>query len=217
MSWCSRILGGRSAWPGARFLPYARTVATVSAMYRLWRLLLLLGSVGLLASCTADVDVYSAQVSRDDSRLRLTLQTCNPTSVAARVVDVGHRVEVAVSASPTRLLGGPDCEHLVIVALPEALAGRDIFDRSSRRLVPVELSTQRWPYDRERFTLVDYEAALAAMVACVQARDPLIDAAVVDDLDWPTFDWSKPRDERGNMSAPAVSECRSEHLEPLRG
>ncbi|MCY4369693.1 MAG: hypothetical protein OXF41_09815 [bacterium] len=163
------------------------------------------------------MDVYSAQVSRDDSRLRLTLQTCNPTSVATRVVDVGHRVEVAVSASPTRLLGGPECQHLVVVALPEALAGRDVFDRSSRRLVPVELSSQRWPYDRERFTLADYVAALAAMVACLEARDPLIDATIVDDLDWPTFDWQKPRDERGNMSAPAVSECRSEHLGPLRG
>lgn len=185
--------------------------------YWLWRLVLVLALMGLLVFFPTNVDVHSAEVSRDDMRLRLFLGTCNPTWVYKRAVDVGHRVEVAVFASPNRLLGGPDCAQLDIVALPEPLAGRDVFDRSSRRLVPVELSSQRRPFDRERFSLVDYEAALAAMVACVEARDPLIDAAIVDSLDWPTFEWHKPRDERGNMSAPVVSECRSEHLEPLRG
>lgn len=131
-----------------------------------------------------------------------------------RVVDVGHRIEVAVSATPAGLLGGPECQHQVIVALPTPLAGRDVFDRSSRSVVKVGLSPISWPYDRERFTVVDYEAALAAMVACLEAGDPLIDAEVVDDLDWPTYDWHKPRHERGNMSAPAVSECFDEHPEP---
>jgi len=184
---------------------------------RLWRRVWLLGLVGLLAGCSAEVDVYSAAVSLDDLRLRLTLQTCNPTWVDTRVVDVGRRVEVSVSAKPAGLLGGDDCQHSVIVALPVPLAGRDVFDRSSRSVVPVGLSRQPWPYDRERFTLVEYEEALAAMVACLEAGDPLIDAEIVDDLDWPTYDWHKPRDERGNMSAPAVSECFDEHLEPLRG
>ena len=65
--------------------------------------------------------------------------------------------------------------------------------------------------------MADYEAALAAMVTCLEARDPGIRAGIVDDLDWPTYEWHKERDERGNMSAPAVGECSREHLDPLRG
>ncbi len=174
-----------------------------------------LASMILLGSCTTSVEVYSAEVSRDDLRLRLTLQTCKPSSVSATVKDVVSHIEVAATASPARLLGGPDCQHLVIVALPEPLAGRDVFDISTRRAVPVSQSSW-WPYDRERFTMADYETALAAMVACLEARDPEMQAAIVDDLDWPTYEWHKERDERGNMSAPAVGEWASEHLEPLR-
>lgn len=188
-------------------------------MSRLRRLVLLLGSVGLLAGCSAEVDVDSATVSQDDLRLRLTLQTCNPTWVDTRVVDVGHRIEVSVSAKPAGLLGGDDCLHSVIVALPAPLAGRDVFDTSSRSrgLVPVELSSQPWPYDRERFTMADYEAALAAMVACLEAGDPLIDAEIVDDLDWPAYDWHIRRDDRGNFPSLPLFECIDEHLAPLGG
>jgi hypothetical protein len=162
------------------------------------------------------VEVYSAEVSRDDRRLRLELATCNPSSVSATVSDVGWRVEVTVTASPAGLWGGNDCLHLVIVALPKQLDGRDVFDTSTRRVVPVSPSSWPWPYDRERFTMADYETALAAMVACLEALDPEIQAAIVDDLDWPTYDWHKEPDEQGNMSAPAVGECDHEHLEPLR-
>ena len=65
--------------------------------------------------------------------------------------------------------------------------------------------------------MADYEAALVAMVACVEARDPLIELEIVDYLHWPSYDWHEPRDERGNMSALAVFECEDEHLGPLRG
>ena len=178
---------------------------------------LLLVSVALLASCATSVEVYSAEVSQDDSRLRLTLQTCNPSSVATTVKDVGHRVELAVTASPARLLGGADCQHITIVTLPAPLSGRALFDRTTRELIPVSPSSRAWPYDRDRFSPADYEAALAQMVACLESRDPGIQAAIVDDLDWPAYEWHKERDERGNMSAPAVGECSREHLEPLRG
>ena len=178
---------------------------------------LLLAPVLLLASCATNVAVYSADVSLDDMRLRLTLQTCNPSSVSIYVTDVGHRVELAVAAHPARLLGGPDCQHLAIVALPEPLGGRDVFDRSARNVVPVSLSSWDWPYDQDRFTMADYETALAAMVACLESRDPAIQAAIADGLDWPTYEWHKERDERGNMSAPAVGGCRRDHLDPLRG
>ena len=171
----------------------------------------------LLASCAANVAVYSAEVSMDDLKLGLTLQTCNPSSLTIDVEDTAHRVELAVSAYPSRWLGGPDCQHIAIVALPEPLRGRDVFDRSARTLVPVSPSSRPWPYDRDRFTPADYEAALAATVACLETRDPAIRAAVVDDVDWPTYEWHKERDERGNMSAPVVSECHREHLDPLGG
>ena len=183
-----------------------------------WRRpVLLLASVVLLASCATSVSVDSAEVSQDDLRLRLTLNVCNPSSVRTTVKDVGHRVELAVTASPARLLGGPDCQHLAIVALPAALGSRDVVDRSTREAIPVSPSGRPWPYDRDRFSPADYAAALAEMVACLESRDPEIEAATVDDLDWPTYEWHKERDERGNMSAPAVSECSREHLEPLRG
>ncbi len=194
---------------------YGRS-ATVRAMHYSWRLVLLLASMILLGSCMTSVEVYSTEVSRDDLRLKLTLQTCNPSSVSAAVKDVGWRVEVAVAASPVGLLGGDDCQHQVIVALPEPLAGRDVFDISTRRAVPVSQSSW-WPYDRERFTMADYETALTAMVACLEALDPEIQAAIVDDLDWPTYEWHKEPDERGNTPTPAVAECYREHLEPLSG
>lgn len=171
-----------------------------------------------LASCITDVEVYSAEVSRDDLRLRLTLQMCDPSSWWIEVRDVGHRVEVAAGTDPPRrYLGGPDCQHIAIVALAKPLRGREVFDRSFRRQVPVSRSFLPWPYDRERFTPADYASALAAMVACLEARDPEIEASIVEGLDWPTYEWRKERSGRGNMSAPAVDECAREHLDPLRG
>ena len=84
-------------------------------------------------------------------------------------------------------------------------------------MITVSPSGWPWPYDRDRFSPADYATALAEMVACLESRDPEIQAAIVDDLDWPTYEWHKERDERGNRSAPAVGECDREHLEPLRG
>ena len=165
---------------------------------------LLIAPVLLLASCATNVAVYSADVSVDDMRLRLTLQTCNPSSVSIYVTDVGHRVELAVAAYPSRLLGGPECQHPAIVALPEPLGDRDVFDRSARNVVPVSLSSRDWPYDRDRFTMADYETALAAMVACLESRDPANTGRASSTISTglPTSGTRK-RDERGNTSAPA--------------
>lgn len=121
-------------------------------------------------------------------RLRLTLQTCNPTWVDTSVVDAGHRIEVSVSAKAIGLLGGNDCQHPVIVALPESLAGRC-------RLI---WRAYRGHHDRERFTTADYEAPLVAMGACL------------DDLDWPTCDGTGPEmNEATCQRWPSPSACMS--------
>ena len=183
-----------------------------------WMLPLLIAlMVTILTSCATSARVFSAEVSQDDLRLLLVVGSCNASSIETTVTDVGHRVELAVTAFPARLLGGGDCQDIAIVALPAPLAGRDVIDRSTREVIPVSPSGRPWPYDRDRFSPADYEAALAEMVVCLESRDPQIGAAIVDDLDWPTYEWHKERDERGNMSAPAVGECSREHLEPLRG
>ena len=177
-------------------------------------LALLLASVMMLAACASgSASVYAAAVSDDDSRLRLTVNTCN-ASHETTVTDAGDHVEVAVTATGDQIHN--DCQDIVIVDLPTSLRGRDLIDRSTGEVITVSLS-DHWPYDRDRFSPADYEAALAEMVACLESRDPGIEAAIVDDLNWPTYEWHKERDEQGNVSAPAIGECSREHLEPLRG
>ena len=56
--------------------------STVGAIvFWLWRLVVLLGFGGSARGCSAEVDVDSAEVSRDDLRLRLRLQICNPDTL----------------------------------------------------------------------------------------------------------------------------------------
>ena len=79
--------------------------------------LLLLASVIMLASCATSARVRSAEVSQDDLRLRLFVDSCNASSIETTVTDVGHRVELTVTVFPAGLLGGGYCLDIAIVAL----------------------------------------------------------------------------------------------------
>ena len=105
---------------------------------------LILLSILVLSSCSEKVAVLSAEVSQDDSNLRLNLGTCNPSSLRIDVDDAGDRVDLAVRARPRRPFGGPDCDHIAIVTLSEPLAGREVFDKATGKPVPVSRSKETW-------------------------------------------------------------------------
>ena len=176
---------------------------------------LLLMSAIMISACGSGstAEVASAEVSDGGFRLRLLVNTCN-ASHATTVTDAGDHVELEVTATGDT---PNDCQDSIIVVLPARLDGRDLIDRSTGDPIAVSPSSDYWPYDRDRFSLADYAAALAEMVVCIESRDPQIEAWITERLNWPTYKWYKEPDERGNTSAPAISDCAEEHLHPLRG
>lgn len=181
-------------------------------------------AIGVFASACAssDVSIMSAIVSQDDTRIQLDLAACNIEFVVD-VTETQDEVIVSVSdaAAPLIVLGRLDCDDSYILELDSAFAGRKLVDGTSGSPVsvsrPLPAALLPWPYDRDKFTEAEYLKALEAMVACIEATDPEMDAWVFQDLDWITYRWHKEPDERGNtVVGPALETCRREHLEPLQ-
>ncbi len=113
-----------------------------------------------------------------------------------------------------------DCQDLALVELDQPLGDRTLIDNADGQEIAVTQpgvdDKLEWPYDQQRVSEAEYEAALEAMVECVEQRDPAVTAWVRQDLNFKTYAWSKPSDAQGNMSAEALGVCEQEHLKPLR-
>ena len=172
----------------------------------------------LAAGCSAAVPVDEAQVSLDGRRLELLLDACN-ADTQVRVDESADQVALRASRDDviSSRLGSGDCQDVAYVDLASPLGDRAVVDRSEDRQLPVSMPQPAWPYDRERITPSEYEAALQDLVRCLEQRDPQITAEVVRGLNFPTYDWTKPADEEGTVEveANAIEACEREHLDPL--
>ena len=184
--------------------------------------LLLIGLAVLVGGCSSSaVAIRSATVSRDDTRLRLSLSSCN-ARLTLEVVESQDEVVVAFSSDPASHFGLADdsCDDLIVIQLDEPLRDRRLIDGTTGAVVdvlgPVPNEAVRWPYDRTRFGEQEYLDALGDMVACLEASDSEMEAWIHQELDWKTYHWHKEPDEDGNVEAgPALEECKLAHLSPL--
>ncbi len=176
------------------------------------------GCLLVLTGVTADVAAVEAQASVTGDRIRLLLDSCN-ADLDIQVAESPSQVRVTVRRPDVVRFGGDDCQDIAILTLDEPLASRELVDASGTSVwvstaVPGEGDEPDWPWDRDRFTVDDYNAALQAMVQCLQTEDPEMTAWVTEDLNWDTFAWDKAP-VNGTVSAPAIETCRTQHLDPL--
>ncbi|MEN8235196.1 MAG: hypothetical protein ABFR89_09775 [Actinomycetota bacterium] len=176
----------------------------------------------LLSGCgSADVSIRSAEVSDDDTRLGLALNSCN-ADLRVGVAEQDDQVVILASdeQAPLIRLSGNDCLDGYVVQLSDPLGDREVVDGTDGSIVSVMRVPPEgkvpWPYDRDRVTEAEYLAALDDMVACLSTTDPELDAWVYQGLDWKTYRWHKEPDEQGNLSRPpALDICHEEHLKSL--
>jgi hypothetical protein len=176
------------------------------------------GCLLVLTGCTADVAVVGAQASVAGDRIRLLLDSCN-ADLDIQVEESPSQVRVTVRRPDVVRFGGDDCQDIAILTLDAPLASRELVDASGTSVsvstaVPGQGGEADWPWDRDRFTVDDYNAALQAMVQCLGTEDPEMTAWVTEDLNWDTFAWDKAP-VNGNVPAPAIETCRTRHLDPL--
>jgi hypothetical protein len=176
------------------------------------------GCLLALTGCTADVAIVEAQASVNGDRIRLLLDSCN-ADLDIRVAESPSQVRVTVRRPDVLRFGGDDCQDIAILTLDAPLASRELVDATGM-IVPVSTAVPGqggepdWPWDRDRFTVDDYNAALQAMVQCLEAEDPDMTAWVTEDLNWDTYAWDKAP-VNGNVAAPAIETCRTRHLDLL--
>ena len=176
------------------------------------------GCLLVLTGCAADVAVREAQASVTGDRLRLLLDSCN-ADLDIQVAESPSQVRVTVRRPDVLRLSGNDCLDIAILTLDAPLASRVLVDATGTTLpvstaVPGQGDEPDWPWDRDRFTVDDYNAALQSMVQCLETEDPDMTAWATEDLNWDTFAWDKAP-VNGNVSAPALETCRMRHLDPL--
>lgn len=168
-----------------------------------------------------DIEIMSAISSLDDTRLELSLDACNAT-LGWSIDEQSDRVVISVwdDEAPLVRLGGEDCEDHLVVVLSSTLSRRTVIDGTTGQPVDVTPSAEAgerfFPYDWAIVLEDQYLSALDAVVECMMSRDVQITASTIQALDFKYYDWEKPRDENGTMTAPAVGECNALHLEPLR-
>lgn len=189
-----------------------------------WWLMVVVLSVGVLSLIwfrATLVEVTNSQRSMDDYRIAMSLATCNGL-LDVGVAESSDKVEVTVRDFRKLIprLSGDDCDDRVIVELQEPLGQRLLIDGATGGTLdarePWSPEAVEWPYDRSQFTETDYEAALVATVACIEAADPAIDGYVFQDLDWKTYRWEKAPDEHGRVTrSPVIDQCEAIHLMPL--
>ncbi len=85
------------------------------------------------------VEVLDAQRSMDDYRVEALVATCNGW-LRAKVAESSDTVEVTVRdfKKLIPILGGEDCQDLLIIELEEPLARRQLIDGSTGDAVPVQ-------------------------------------------------------------------------------
>ncbi len=190
------------------------------ASRRVSRWLAIVAAAGLVAGgCSSpEVAIVSAQRSVDDLRLELAFDSCNARLqvTVAETADVVTVVAVDLDA-PAPELASPDCADGGIVELDAPLGDRQLIDGATGDAIPfwgpADPNQVIWPYDRERFTKADYLEALEAVVACIEAKDPRIDAYLVEGLNWMRYSLDAPNDV--NLGS-TIEDCHTEHLDPLR-
>ncbi|WP_084040316.1 hypothetical protein [Demequina sp. NBRC 110053] len=186
-----------------------------------------LGAAGVLAgvlaltACAPQTEVDAAELSLDGTRVAVTFDSCNEAE-PVQVEESEDEVRVTPSGSGGLVeLAGDDCQDYVVVQLADPLGDRALVNGATGAAVEVAPappeSTLDWPYDRDRVSVVEYEAALDDMVACLEDEDPLIDAWVTQELNWLGWDFAKEPDENGTVEAPAIAVCEEQVLTPLRG
>ncbi len=172
----------------------------------------------VLTGCAADAAVREAHASVTGDRIRLLLDSCN-ADLDIQVAESPSQVRVTVRRPDVVRFGGGDCQDIAILTLDAPLASRELVDATGTTLpvstaVPGQGDEADWPWDRDRFTVDDYNAALQAMVQCLETEDPDMTAWVTEDLNWDTYAWDKAP-VNGNVSAPAIETCQTRHLDPL--
>jgi hypothetical protein len=168
----------------------------------------------------APVDVTEAEVSLDGDRLALVLASCH-ADLQIDVREATDSVSVTVTRSDRDLLAGDDCQDIVYVELDQALGSRELRDARNDTTVatrqPAAIGEQHWPFDRSRVSEAEYDAALRAMVECLEQGDPDVSAYIVQLLDWKTYEWTKPPvDGTISIDDELLDGCERAHLEPLR-
>lgn len=176
----------------------------------------------MLSGCSSSsVEIRSAVASQDDTRVEVALTSCN-ADLVVDVTEDDEEVIVSVSDADAPLLrtGGDACDDHYVVQFERPLGGRDLVDGTTGQIVPILRpppdSRPPYPYDRVRVTETDYLEALDAMVSCLEALDPELDAWVHQALDWATYRWHKEPDNQGNLARPpALDICHEKHLQAL--
>ena len=162
----------------------------------------------LLTSCSSPQVQIAEATTSDGTTFEIALRACEGSYEMALDESDDSIVVTFTGDGPT----DSDCQDLRSLTLSEPIGTRRLIDGSDDTTVPL-----RWlPWNRTRYTVDDYHAALEATAACIRAEDPSVDARVVDGPDGPELDASLPDLPDGASRATNPIElCSARHIEPL--
>ncbi|WP_084104341.1 hypothetical protein [Demequina sp. NBRC 110056] len=186
---------------------------------RAWGCALACGVAVALGACAPATEVDAAELSLDGTRVAITFDSCNEAE-PVEVDETTEQVTVTPSGSGGLIeSAGDDCQDYVVVQLAEPLDSRTLINGATGTAVEVASAppenTVDWPYDRAEVSEAEFAAAIEDMVACLEAEDPLVDAWVTQELNWPGWDVAKEPDANGTVEVPAIAVCEERVLVPL--